>query len=150
METRTLGIILNGVTGRMGTNQHLIRSILAIMKQGGVKVSDELRLMPEPILTGRNADRLREAWVQSISETPKPVWNPDIAQPINFLEGWQQVPAATNYDNAFKIQWELFLRHVALDEPFRWSLREGAKGVQLAELGIKSWKERRWVDVPEL
>ena len=41
-----------------------------------------------------------------------------------------------DYDNAFKIQWELFLRHVALDEPFRWTLREGAKGVQLAELGI--------------
>ena len=59
METRNIGIILNGVTGRMGTNQHLIRSILAIMKQGGVKVSDDLRLMPDPILTGRNADKLR-------------------------------------------------------------------------------------------
>jgi predicted dehydrogenase len=389
METKSIGIILNGVTGRMGTNQHLVRSILAIMKQGGVKVSDELRLMPDPVLTGRNADKLRalaethgpatvgkplkwttdlsaplgdsnyhvffdasgtlqragfveqavkarkaiycekptavqtsealrlarlcekaglkngvvqdklwlpgmrkiamlrqqdffgkilsvrgefgywvftghvhdqpaqrpswnyrtedgggiivdmfchwryvidnlfgavqsvvatgatdiperigengkpykataddsayavfrlrdgtlcqfnsswctrvrrddlltiqvdgahgscvaglrEAWVQSIAETPKPVWNPDIAQPINFYEGWQKVPNSTDYDNAFKIQWELFLRHVALDEPFRWTLREGAKGVQLAELGLQSWKERRWVDVPEL
>ena len=389
METRTIGIIMNGVTGRMGTNQHLIRSVLAIMKQGGVKVSDELRLMPEPVLTGRNADKLRElaeahgpavlgkplkwttdlasvmndakypvffdasgtlqrarfvemavkagksiycekptavqtsealrlaklcesaklkngvvqdklwlpgmrkirmlrqqgffgdllsvrgefgywvftgeiddqpaqrpswnyrkedgggiiidmfchwqyvitnlfgpieslvaygntdlperrdesgkpykataddsayaifrlkdgtvcqfnsswctrvrrddlltiqvdgtrgscvaglreAWVQGIAETPKPVWNPDIPQPINFFDGWQKVPEAAHYDNAFKIQWELFLRHVALDEPFRWTLREGAKGVQLAELGIQSWNERRWVDVPEL
>jgi predicted dehydrogenase len=389
METRTIGIILNGVTGRMGTHQHLVRSILAIMKQGGVKISDKLRLMPEPILTGRNAQKLkdlaelhgppvngkplkyttdlagplgdsnypiffdssgtlqragfvekavtarksiycekptatttvealrlatlvekaglnngvvqdklwlpgmrkiqmlrqqgffgrilsvrgefgywvftghiddqpaqrpswnyrtqdgggiivdmfchwryvidnlfgpiasvmavgnndqperideshtaykadtddsayavfklhdgtlcqfnsswctrvrrddlltiqvdgtqgscvaglREAWVQSIAETPKPVWNPDIPQPINFFEGWQKIPNATEYDNAFKIQWELFLRHVALDEPFRWTLREGARGVQLAELGIQSWKERRWVDVPEL
>ena len=93
---------------------------------------------------------LREAWVQSIAETPKPVWNPDIAQPIDFFAGWQQLPNTTNYDNAFKIQWELFLRHVALDEPFRWTLREGAKGVQLAEMGIKSWREKRWVDVPEL
>jgi predicted dehydrogenase len=389
METKTLGIILNGVTGRMGTNQHLIRSILAIMKQGGVKVWDDLRLMPEPILTGRNAEKLRElaetqghvhvnkplkwttdlssalgdskysvffdasgtlqrarfiemavkagksiycekptavetsealrlaklcesaklkngvvqdklwlpgmrkiamlrqqgffgdilsvrgnfgywvftgeiddqpaqrpswnyrkedgggiiidmfchwqyvvsnlfgpidslvaygnvdlpkrvdesgktykptaddsayaifklhdgtlcqfnsswctrvrrddlltiqvdgakgscvaglreAWVQGISETPKPVWNPDILQPIDFYSGWQKVPDATHYDNAFKIQWELFLRHVALDEPFRWTLREGARGVQLAELGIESWKQRRWMDVPEL
>jgi predicted dehydrogenase len=389
METKTIGVILNGVTGRMGTNQHLIRSILAIMKHGGVKVSDDLRLMPDPILTGRNADKLRElaeahgpaitgkplkwttdlaaplgdskypiffdasgtlqrarfiemavkagksiycekptavetsealrlaelcesaklkngvvqdklwlpgmrkikmlrqqgffgdllsvraefgywvftgeiddqpaqrpswnyrkedgggiiidmfchwqyvisnlfgpidslvaygntdigqrvdesgkpykataddsayaifklkdglicqfnsswctrvrrddlltiqvdgtkgscvaglreAWVQSIAETPKPVWNPDIAQPINFFDGWQQLPNATHYDNAFKIQWELFLRHVALDEPFRWTLREGARGVQLAELGIKSWNEKKWVDVPEL
>jgi predicted dehydrogenase len=93
---------------------------------------------------------LREAWVQSITETPKPVWNPDIPQPINFFQGWQQVPETTHYDNAFKIQWELFLRHVALDEPFRWTLREGARGVQLAEAGIKSWKERKWVDVGTL
>ena len=93
---------------------------------------------------------LREAWVQSMAETPKPVWNPDIPQPINFYDGWQKIPNAIEYDNAFKIQWELFLRHVALDEPFRWTLREGARGVQLAELGIQSWKERRWVDVPEM
>lgn len=389
METRTLGIILNGVTGRMGTNQHLVRSILAIIKQGGIRVSDQLRLMPDPILTGRSADKLktlaethgpaiigkplkwttdlavpladpayqiffdasgtlqrakfvemavkagksiycekptavtttealrlatlcekagvkngvvqdklwlpglrkikalqqqnffgkilsvrgsfgywiftgevddqqaqrpswnyriedgggiivdmfchwryvidnlfgpikslvaygntdipqrvdenrktykgtaddsayaiflledgtvcqfnsswctrvrrddlltvqvdgthgscvaglREAWVQGIAETPRPVWNPDIPQPIDFYQGWQQVPPTTDYDNAFKIQWELFLRHVALDEPFRWSLREGARGVQLAELGLQSWKERKWVDVPRL
>jgi len=90
---------------------------------------------------------LREVQVQHASETPKPVWNPDIAQPIDFFKGWQQVPNNINYDNAFKIQWELFLRHVALDEPFRWSLREGAKGVQLAELGMQSWREKKWVDV---
>jgi predicted dehydrogenase len=389
METRTLGIILNGVTGRMGTNQHLVRSILAIIKQGGIRVSDQLRLMPDPILTGRSAEKLkalaethgpaiigkplkwttdlavpladpayqiffdasgtlqrakfvemavkagksiycekptavttaealrlatlcekagvkngvvqdklwlpglrkikalqqqnffgkilsvrgsfgywiftgevddqqaqrpswnyrnedgggiiidmfchwryvidnlfgpikslvaygntdipqrvdenhktykgtaddsayaifllqdgtvcqfnsswctrvrrddlltvqvdgtngscvaglREAWVQGIAETPRPVWNPDIPQPIDFYQGWQKVPPTTEYDNAFKIQWELFLRHVALDEPFRWSLREGARGVQLAELGLQSWKERRWMDVPSL
>ena len=59
METRKLGIVLNGVTGRMGTHQHLVRSILAIIKQGGVKISDNLRLMPEPILTGRNANKLQ-------------------------------------------------------------------------------------------
>ena len=93
---------------------------------------------------------LREVMVQSAAETPKPVWNPDIEQPIDFHAGWQQVPNNIEYDNAFKIQWELFLRHVALDEPFRWSLMEGARGVQLAELGMQSWKERRWVDVPAL
>jgi predicted dehydrogenase len=54
------------------------------------------------------------------------------------------------FDNAFKIQWELFLRHVALDEPFRWTLKEGAKGVQLAEAGMRSWRERKWVSVGEL
>jgi len=90
---------------------------------------------------------LRKCWVQSLGSTPRPVWNPDIEQPIDFFKGWQEVPDATDYDNAFKIQWELFLKHVALDAPFRWTLREGAKGVQLAEAGLQSWKDRKWVDV---
>jgi len=93
---------------------------------------------------------LREVLVQSAAETPKPVWNPDIEQPIDFYRGWQKVPNNIEYDNAFKIQWELFLRHVALDEPFHWSLMEGARGVQLAELGMESWHGRKWVDVPAL
>lgn len=93
---------------------------------------------------------LRDVWIQHYGNTPRPVWNPDIPQPINFYEGWAKVPDQETYDNAFKIQWELFLRHVALDEPFPWDLLRGAKGVQLAELGLRSWQERRWLDVPEL
>ncbi len=93
---------------------------------------------------------LRKCWIQPAAATPKPVWNPDIDSPIDFYAGWQEVPDATTYDNAFKIQWELFLRHIALDEPFRWTLRDGAKGVQLAEAGIESWKKRKWVDLPEI
>ncbi|MEX0321963.1 MAG: Gfo/Idh/MocA family protein [Puniceicoccaceae bacterium] len=93
---------------------------------------------------------LRSCKIQHYGSTPKPVWNPDIEQPINFREGWQEVPEQEDYDNAFKVQWELFLRHVVLDEPFRWSLREGAKGVQLAELGLESWAKRAWVDVPSI
>jgi predicted dehydrogenase len=93
---------------------------------------------------------LRQAWTQSADTTPRPVWNPDIPQPIDFFRGWQEVSAGVEYDNAFKCQWELFLRHVALDEPFVWTLRQGAKGVQLAELGLRSWKQRQWVDIPEL
>ena len=58
-------------------------------------------------------------------------------------------PDTTVHDNAFKVQWELFLRHVACDEPFPWTLREGAKGVQLAELSLRSHAEGRWVDVPD-
>ncbi|MDA7519622.1 Gfo/Idh/MocA family oxidoreductase, partial [Akkermansiaceae bacterium] len=58
MSTQTIGIILNGVTGRMGTNQHLVRSILAIREQGGVKLDDGTTLMPDPILTGRNEEKL--------------------------------------------------------------------------------------------
>ena len=93
---------------------------------------------------------LRECRVQPYGATPKPVWNPDIPQPIDFFEGWSLVPEQQTYDNAFKAQWELFLRHVVADEPFRFGLLEGAKGVQLAELGLRSWKERRWLDVPDL
>lgn len=93
---------------------------------------------------------LRKCWVQSLGTTPRPIWNPDIEQPIDFFAGWQEVPDTTTYDNAFKIQWEEFLKHVVLDTPFPYTLREGAKGVQLAELGLQSWAERRWLDVPEL
>lgn len=111
---------------------------------------DDLLTVQVDGIKGSAVAGLREAWVQGAAETPKPVWNPDIPQPIDFYKGWQTVPNNLHYDNAFKIQWELFLRHVALGEPFRWTLREGAKGVQLAELGMQSWKEKRWVDVPAL
>jgi predicted dehydrogenase len=93
---------------------------------------------------------LRECYIQHYGNTPKPVWNPDIAQPIDFFAGWSKVPEQETYDNAFKVQWELFLRHVIKDEPFPWTLLEGAKGVQLAEKGIESWEKRCWVEVPEL
>ncbi len=93
---------------------------------------------------------LRECVIQHYGNTPKPVWNPDMPQPINFFEGWSKVPDQENYDNAFKVQWELFLKHVVCGSPFPWDLREGAKGVQLAEKGLESWAKRCWVDVPEL
>jgi predicted dehydrogenase len=93
---------------------------------------------------------LRECRMQSDATTPKPVWNPDVPSPIDYYDNWALMPTNQSYENAFKVQWELFLRHVALDEPFRWDLREGAKGVQLAELAAESWKKRAWVDVPEL
>ncbi len=93
---------------------------------------------------------LRKCWVQSLGSTPRPTWNPDIDQPIDFFGGWQEVPDATVYDNAFKIQWELFLKHVATDAAFPWTLREGAKGVQLAEAGIESWEQRKWVNIEPL
>ncbi len=93
---------------------------------------------------------LRECVIQHYGNTPKPVWNPDMPQPINFFEGWSKVPDQENYDNAFKVQWELFLKHVVCGGPFPWDLREGAKGVQLAEKGLESWAKRCWVEVPEL
>ncbi len=93
---------------------------------------------------------LRECRVQRYEETPKPVWNPDIAQPIDFYDGWTLMPEVQEYDNAFKVQWEMFIRHVLLDEPYTHDLLAGAKGVQLAEKGLESWEKRAWVDVDEL
>lgn len=93
---------------------------------------------------------LRDCYIQHYGNTPKPVWNPDVPQPINFYEDWSLVPEQEPYDNAFKAQWELFLKHVVLDTPFENDLLEGAKGVQLAELGLESWQQRRWLDVEDL
>ncbi|HKB89824.1 MAG TPA: Gfo/Idh/MocA family oxidoreductase [Opitutaceae bacterium] len=90
---------------------------------------------------------LRDCWTQRAETTPRPIWNPDIEQPIKFFDGWQKIPDYTTFDNAFKTQWELFLKHVVNDEPFRWSLLEGAKGVQLAEAGLQSSAKRAWVDI---
>jgi predicted dehydrogenase len=93
---------------------------------------------------------LRHCWIQPAAATPRPVWNPDIESSLNYFDTWQKVPEQDTFDNAFKRQWELFLRHVVKDEPFRWNLLEGAKGVQLAECGHESWRKRAWVDVPLL
>jgi len=93
---------------------------------------------------------LTECWLQPRAATPKPVWNPDVPQSIDFYATWQKMPANRTYENAFKAEWALFLRHVVEGGPFRWNLLEGAKGVQLAELGLRSSAERRVFDVPAL
>ena len=93
---------------------------------------------------------LRGCKTQHRVNTPKPTWNPDIENPFDFFADWQDVPDNEFFDNAFKVQWEMFLRHVVLNEPYKFDLFEGAKGVQLAELGLRSWAERRWLDVPAL
>jgi predicted dehydrogenase len=93
---------------------------------------------------------LRDCRVQSRAQTPMPVWNPDVPNPIDFRAGWSEVPDNQVFGNAFRVQWEMFLRHLVTDEPFVWDLLEGAKGVQLAELAMQSARERRWIDVPEL
>lgn len=91
---------------------------------------------------------LRDCKTQHRVNTPRPTWNPDLPNPFKFREHWQEVPDNTTYENAFKVQWELFLKHVVLDTPFPHTFVDGARGVQLAELGLKSWEERRWLDVP--
>jgi len=92
---------------------------------------------------------LRKCWTQPYGNTPKPVWNPDVDSPINYYDNWNEVPDQEQYENAFKAEWELFLRHVVLDEPFRWTLREGAKNILLAEKAMESWEKRCWIDLPQ-
>lgn len=93
---------------------------------------------------------LRDCKVQHRVNTPKAVWNPDISKTIDYFEQWDEVPDNMIFDNAFKYQWELFLKHVVNDEAFPWDLLEGAKGTQLSDLALESWKERKWMEVPKL
>jgi len=93
---------------------------------------------------------LRDCWVQTRADTPRAIWNPDVPQPLNFYEGWKPVADHRHFDNAFKVQWELFLRHVVAGGDFPWDFMQAARGVQLAELAARSWQERSWMDVPDL
>ena len=111
---------------------------------------DDLFVMQVDGTKGTAVAGLRECYIQGEAMTPKPVWNPDIASGIDYCENWAKMPTRDIVDNAFKVQWEKFLLHVAQDDPFPWDLLAGAKGVQLAELGLESWKTRRWVDLPPL
>ncbi|MFH1965171.1 MAG: Gfo/Idh/MocA family oxidoreductase [Acidobacteriota bacterium] len=76
MNKRDIGIILNGVTGRMGRNQHLERSLLAIAREGGIQVSPGEFVIPRPVLVGRNPVKLKKIseefgvkdWTTSLDE----------------------------------------------------------------------------------
>lgn len=93
---------------------------------------------------------LQDCVAQHESATPRPTWNPDVKGDIDYYEGWTRVPSYQIFDNAFKVQWERFLRHVVVDEPWEYDLLRGAKGVQLTEKAIESWEQRRWIEVPKL
>ncbi|HVU48807.1 MAG TPA: Gfo/Idh/MocA family oxidoreductase [Terracidiphilus sp.] len=111
---------------------------------------DELFMLHVDGTEGSAVAGLHGCKVQHRVNTPRPVWNPDLPNPFDFRSQWAVVPDNANFDNAFKVQWEMFLRHVAVDEPFPHNFLDGARGVQLAELATASWQERRWVDVPKL
>ena len=90
---------------------------------------------------------LTDCVIQARQATPRPVWNPDEKRTHDFYADWQKLPENAVYDNGFKEQWEMFIRHVCEDAPYKFTLLEGAKGVQLAECALQSWRERRWIDV---
>jgi len=111
---------------------------------------DELLTLQVDGTHGSAIAGLHSCKVQHRVQTPRPVWNPDLPGTHNFFDDWKEVPNNQPFDNGFKVQWELFLRHVVEGIPFRFTLREGAKGVQLAEAGLESWRQRRWVQLPEI
>ncbi len=111
---------------------------------------DDLFVLQVDGTKGSAVAGLRECRIQDEAMTPKPVWNPDLDSPIDYFADWARMPTRQAYDNAFKAQWELFLLHIVQGDPFPWDLAAGARGVQLAELAMRSWRERRWIDIPDL
>ncbi|MFG2049117.1 Gfo/Idh/MocA family protein [Micromonospora sp. NPDC048935] len=125
--------------------------IAQINSSWGVRVyRDELVEFQVDGTEGSAVAGLRNCRVQHRAVTPKPVWNPDLPATEDFRAQWAEVPDNEEFDNGFKVQWEAYLRHVVAGEPFRWDFRAGARGVQLAELGLRSAREGRRVEVPEL
>ncbi|KAK5045037.1 hypothetical protein LTR84_010185 [Exophiala bonariae] len=111
---------------------------------------DDLLTIQVDGMNGSAVAGLRDCVVQADSVTPRPVWNPDIESKIKYQDAWTKIPDYEVFDNAFKVQWEQFLLHVLEDGPWQHDLLQGAKGVSLTEKAIESWKQRRWIDVPEL
>lgn len=93
---------------------------------------------------------LRECKTQHHANTPKPEWNPDTPKEHNFYEDWEDVPNNQEFENAFKIQWKKFIRHVVADEPFPWDFAAGARGVQLTEASYQSSEEQRRIAIDKL
>jgi predicted dehydrogenase len=111
---------------------------------------DELLALQVDGTHGSAVAGLHSCKVQHRVNTPKPVWNPDVPNTHNFFADWQELPENNAFENGFKVQWEQFIRHVVEDAPFKFTLLEGAKGVQLAEAGLESWRRRCWVSIPDL
>ncbi|HIN70869.1 MAG TPA: hypothetical protein EYM91_06395 [Acidobacteria bacterium] len=87
---------------------------------------------------------------QSLNNTPRPVWNPDEPQRLPFRDQWTPYQADRTYPNGFRAQWEQFIRHLYDDAPWPYTLREGLKGVQLAEVALESWRRRAWMNIEDV
>lgn len=111
---------------------------------------DELLALQVDGTHGSAVAGLHSCKVQHRVNTPKPVWNPEVPNTHEFFADWQELPENNALENGFKVQWEQFIRHVVEDAPFKFTLLEGAKGVQLAEAGLESWRRRCWVSIPDL
>jgi len=90
---------------------------------------------------------LSDCVIQARQATPRPVWNPDEKRTHDFYADWQTLPEDRLRQRFQKSSGKCSFRHVCEDAPYKYTLLEGAKGVQLAECALQSWRERRWIDV---
>jgi predicted dehydrogenase len=111
---------------------------------------DDLVVFQVDGVAGSAVAGLRDCAAQARDETPDAVWNPDVPNPIDYRSLWSQVDPGETYDNGFKLQWERFIRHVVADDPFPWDFASAARGSDLVEAAMRSWRERRWVDVADV
>ncbi len=111
---------------------------------------DELLMLQVDGTEGSAVAGLRGCKTQSAEQTAPASWNPDLPNPIDFRSGWTDVPDSFNYENGFKEQWTSFIAHVVEDSPFPWDLLQAARGMQLVDLALTSWRDGRWVSVEEL
>ncbi|GAA1059233.1 Gfo/Idh/MocA family oxidoreductase [Agromyces bracchium] len=86
--------------------------------------------------------------IQPRNATPKPVWNPDLADEHDYAGDWIESPGNRDFQNGFKEQWEEFIRHVVEDAPNEFDFLAGARGVLLAEEGLRSNAEGRRIEIP--
>jgi predicted dehydrogenase len=91
-----------------------------------------------------------KCYVQPLAATPRPAWNVEVPQAMDFDTQWQEVPDHEPFKNSYRHGWEQYLRHVAEDAPLRSTLLEGARDVQLTEACYRSDRERRWIDIEPL
>ena len=125
-------------------------SLRSSIPPGPVRVNrDELFEMQVDGTEGSAVAGLRNCKSQHRVNTPKSVWNPDVPNPIDFRKQWEEVPDNGTFDNAFKVQWEMFLKHVVLDTRL-FTTCWRARKAQLAELALESSRTGRWLDVPAL
>jgi predicted dehydrogenase len=96
---------------------------------------------------GSACSGLTSCKIQTLADTPRPVWNPDEPQTMKFTEQWKEYEENVQFDNGFKQQWEQYIKHLFEGSEWKFTFEKGAKGVQFAEAGIKSWQDRRWVDI---
>jgi predicted dehydrogenase len=88
--------------------------------------------------------------IQPRNATPKPVWNPDLRDDHDYARDWMEVPENDDFENGFKAQWEQFIRSVVEETPYEFDLLAGARGVQLAEVGLESSRIGARIELPEL